>query len=286
MSHMSPDIAEHQFGLDAFRDFEHRGWETLATPYHQVWGHVTGAFVPPLLAALGSIEHRDLLDVATGPGYVARDARKLGATVTAIDFSAAMIRQASRLHPFIRFEVGDAHSLRFPDGSFDAVVSNFGMQHFSDPGRVLSEFARVLRPGGICAFTIWAGNDVNCAGDVLDRALALEAEGQTAVPAGPDYHQLTDADARRGLLRHAGFEECRQASSLATLPWSLNHVDDLFNAEIQGSVRSGARLREQTAEAQARIRTSMAAMIAERFSIEGGGYELPLAAHIVVGRLS
>lgn len=47
------------------------------------------------------------------------------------------------------FELGDAHRLPFPDAAFDALVCVRVMHNFADPGAILREFARVLRPGGV-----------------------------------------------------------------------------------------------------------------------------------------
>jgi ubiquinone/menaquinone biosynthesis C-methylase UbiE len=48
----------------------------------------------------------------------------------------------------LEFVLGDAHALPFPDGSLDAIVCVRVAHHFADPGRVFTEFGRVLRPGG------------------------------------------------------------------------------------------------------------------------------------------
>jgi len=50
--------------------------------------------------------------------------------------------------------VEDAQALSFSDRSFDAVLCNLGLMFFSDPGRGLSEFHRVLRPGGRTAVSV------------------------------------------------------------------------------------------------------------------------------------
>ena len=74
--------------------------------------------------------------------------------ITGIDISEPMIARARERaktgrYPFVKeLAVMDAHSLAYPDASFDCVVAQFVITLVEDPERVLSECARVLRPGG------------------------------------------------------------------------------------------------------------------------------------------
>ena len=74
--------------------------------------------------------------------------------ITGIDISEPMIakareRAASSAYPFVKdLRVMDAHNLTFPDASFDCVVGQFVITLVENPERVLSECARVARPGG------------------------------------------------------------------------------------------------------------------------------------------
>src|SRR5690349_12071645 len=113
---------------EAFREFELRGWsdEHTANEYLDTFGLVTAQAIPALLEAAGAGPGVPLLDVATGPGYIANSAAAKGAIVTGIDFSPAMVEIAKRLYPSITFRIGDAQALDFPDGSFDAVIAAYG----------------------------------------------------------------------------------------------------------------------------------------------------------------
>lgn len=93
----------------------------------------------------------DVLDVASGPGNVARELIASGArTVTALDLSWNMLAEgAGRGVPDVTWVNGDAQALPFPDASFDAVTISFGLRNVPDPRRALAEFARVTRAGGV-----------------------------------------------------------------------------------------------------------------------------------------
>src|SRR5262245_12055875 len=111
---------------DDFARFEHEGWQGVADKYDSVWSPLTRQFIPSLLTDAGVSEGMSTLDVACGPGYVSAAVKQIGAVPTGIDFSDKMIAIAKRMFPHIRFSHGDAHDLRFDDGSFDRVVMNFG----------------------------------------------------------------------------------------------------------------------------------------------------------------
>lgn len=94
-----------------------------------------------------------ILDVATGTGKLARELVGTGAAVVALDFSWNMIaagvdgdRRAGL--PPLTWLNGDGTALPFPDGSFDGLTISFGLRNLPDPRAGLTEFARVVKPGG------------------------------------------------------------------------------------------------------------------------------------------
>jgi ArsR family transcriptional regulator len=93
----------------------------------------------------------DVLDVGAGDGFVAGLVAARARSVTCFDRSERMIDAArARLagSDNVRFVAGDMHALPFPAESFDEVALFNVLTYSEDPGRVLSEAARVLRPGG------------------------------------------------------------------------------------------------------------------------------------------
>src|SRR3954454_16932756 len=142
--------------LDAFDAFEAAGWEEKAAAYERFFGAIAGRVVEPLLAAACVGVGTRVLDVATGPGWVAAQAAERGASVVGVDVAEAMIARARSAHPELDFRRADAQELPFADASFDAVVGNLAVMHLARPERAVVEFARVLRPGGRLALTVWA----------------------------------------------------------------------------------------------------------------------------------
>src|SRR5437762_643502 len=116
---------------EAFREFEHDGWQRAAEHYVDAFGAVTARAAGPLLDAVAAGSATELLDVATGPGFVAAEAASRGARVIGVDFSSAMIAAAGRRYHDILFREGDAEALAFDGDTFDAVVMNFGLLHLA-----------------------------------------------------------------------------------------------------------------------------------------------------------
>src|SRR4051794_39514329 len=119
--------------VENFRAFEHAGWVNVPRQYHESWGALTSQSIPALLDAAGAGSGVKLLDIATGPGYVAGAAAERGAKVVAVDFSSAMIAQARQIYPDVDFREGDAENLPFAVETFDAAVMNFGILHLARP---------------------------------------------------------------------------------------------------------------------------------------------------------
>jgi ubiquinone/menaquinone biosynthesis C-methylase UbiE len=134
--------------------------DEAAAEYDRAFAHVTAYFMPFLLRAAHLAPGMRVLDIATGTGLSAEAALDaVGPTghVTAADISPAMTAMArARIGhaPNVSVSVEDGQALSFPDESFDAVLCNLGLMFFPDPVLGLSEFRRVLRPGGRVAVSV------------------------------------------------------------------------------------------------------------------------------------
>jgi ubiquinone/menaquinone biosynthesis C-methylase UbiE len=146
-------ITEQQ--IQAFKDFEKTGWGKQAEHYNDLFGQVTRQAVAAMLSAIALRPGARLLDVATGPGYVAAEATRQGADATGTDIASEMIEEARSRFAATKYEIADAEHLQYADASFDAVTCAFGMLHFPRPGKAVAEAFRVLRPNGRFAFTVW-----------------------------------------------------------------------------------------------------------------------------------
>jgi ubiquinone/menaquinone biosynthesis C-methylase UbiE len=96
-------------------------------------------------------KRKDVLELATGPGMIARHIASLANHVVATDFAPKMIETARKAKnpENVCFEVADATSLRFMDKSFDVVVIANALHIIPNPEKALAEIRRVLKDDGV-----------------------------------------------------------------------------------------------------------------------------------------
>jgi SAM-dependent methyltransferase len=238
----------------AFNAFERAGWsdEGVALTYAGGFSSITPRAAAPLLDSAKVGSGSQLLDVATGPGYVAAAASKRGALVVGVDYSPAMVAIARKSYPGIDFREGDAELLQFKDNSFDAVTNAFGLLHMGNPEQALKEAFRVLRSGGRIAFSVWATPDKAVVFGITQAA--VQAHGTLAVPLpeGPSFFRFSDHGQSRDALAAAGFVD----PTVVELPliWQLQSADDLMTGLEGGTVRSRGLLQSQSSQSLAKIR--------------------------------
>lgn len=267
---------------NAFRDFEHAGWDTdaVANAYHRHLGELTSGCIPELIRSIEVKAGDKVLDVACGAGYVAAAVRERGADAAGVDFSAAQVRLAQQTYPDIRFIEGDAENLPFADGEFDAVLNAFGLPHVPNPERAVAEAYRVLKPAGRFAYASWC-DATKCVGfSMVYDAIRTHGSLEVGLPPGPNFFGYGDLEYASELLCRAGFSDV--SSTEIPLVWRVSSPDRVLEAISSGTVRAAAVLDRQNPESLAKIKQ----YLRERVSSfeQNGTYAIPTPALVVGAR--
>jgi SAM-dependent methyltransferase len=140
--------------FEAFKAAQKQGWAHFAP-----LAMLTTSAAARLVKFAGVQAGQRVLDVACGTGVVAVTAARLGAKTNGLDLTPELLEQARENSKVAGVEVdwreGDVEQLPFGDGSFDVVMSQFGHIFAPRPSLAIAEMLRVLKPGGIIAFSTW-----------------------------------------------------------------------------------------------------------------------------------
>ena len=152
-------------------------------------------FAELLLDEVGISAGLEVLDVACGPGTVSRRvSTRLGPSgrVTGCDLSAAMLEVAAAKPALddaapITYRLCPADALDVPDGAFDVVLCQQGLQFFPDRLGAIGEMRRALKPGGRAGVAVWCAIEENPFWDALAGAVGqiLGKEAEIGFRSGP-----------------------------------------------------------------------------------------------------
>jgi ubiquinone/menaquinone biosynthesis C-methylase UbiE len=180
--------------------------------------------------------HERVLDVGCGAGAALSPAAERAGSAVGVEISPAMAERARAAAPGAEVHVGDATSLDFDDGSFDVVLSSFTVFFMPDPTVALTEWRRVLGPGGRIVLSTWAAGDPRWEFErQIRRGYLGEIDPAVLQELGKGIQLLErfgDADKVAGELRTAGFDAIEQTeeridfvfpSEQAWWDWNWSH---------------------------------------------------------------
>lgn len=212
-------------------------WDDFSRDYEEMAEPNTSRFAFALAGRLGIAPGEQVIDIGCGPGALALHVDALGAEVTAIDHSPAMVARlrarAAQAGRSIAAEAMDGQALSFPDASFDVALSAFGIFLFPDNQAGLAEAVRVVRPGGRLGIATWQGRFGAGPSLLLHRAYAdMFPDRPIAFPsesaaAWGDPLVLRHALEAAG-LRETAVEEHRLDWTFPSRDWIARQAENLF----------------------------------------------------------
>ncbi len=260
---------------NTFDGHERRHWAGRATAYEGSFAALCAAPAEELLDAAGVTAGSRVLDVGTGTGTVAALACARRAAVTAVDAEPSMVESARRRAPVARVGLAALPQLPFRDGSFDAAVANFVLNHVGDPAAALTELRRIVAPGGRIAVTIWPYPPPTAQqlwGRIFDAAGVQRATDLPRLAPEMDFPRTPEG--LSGLLRRAGLEDIRSE----VLTWThRTDVEAWWSGPANGLGSPGVLLQRQDPSTVTRIRHHYE-RLTEPYRTPDGRLALPTAA--------
>lgn len=210
-------VSETPAESDPSHDWREAGdaWGHAADEWSCLYEHYAFEVITAMFTRLRVGQGRRLLDMACGAGMAIRHAESMGAAVSGIDASAALIDVARIRNPGCDLRVGSMFELPWRAGEFDAVVSVNGI--WGGCEQALAEAHRVLRPGGLIGISFWGS------GPPMDLRACFKAYARHAPPTHFDSMKRLNNIAHDGvaeaMLTDAGFAVVESGRRISTLEW-------------------------------------------------------------------
>ena len=191
MSELTDHAARNRAAWDAYAaEYQSKHGDQLERSGGTAWG--VWQLPEAELQILGDVAGLDVLELGCGAAQWAIALRRAGARVTGLDNSAGQLEHARAAAAAAGVELdlvhASAEAVPRPDASFDVVFCDHGAMSFADPHRTVPEVARLLRPGGLLAFSHYtAFADAHW-------LLTDDAPGERLVLDYPGLHRYEDED--------------------------------------------------------------------------------------------
>jgi ubiquinone/menaquinone biosynthesis C-methylase UbiE len=251
---------------------------TFAAPaesYDRYMGRYSRRLAPLLADFAGVAQGMRVLDVGCGPGALTEHlAGRVGAEeVAAVDPSESFAQACAARVPGADVRAAGGERLPWPDGEFDAVLSQLVVNFMADPARGVSEMRRVARPGGVAAACVWDHERMEMLRTFWDSALVLDPEAPTEAR----QMRFGTPDELRDLWTEAGFDEVATDSLEVTERYES--FDDYWKPFTAGVGPGGAYCVSLDDAARDALREECR----RRLGDPAGGFSLPARAWAVRG---
>ena len=212
-----------------------------------------------------------VLEVGCGSGVFLRAAADLGARVSGLDASSALLELARARVPEADLHLGDLQFLPFADDAFDGVVGFNSFFFASDMVAALREAGRVAVPGGTVVIQVW-GRHGTCDLDAIKPIVRPFFPGYD--PSAPPPPDLAEPGALEGVATAAGLTP-REAFDVA---WEYVYED---GGALSRSLLSAGGVGDAAGDREPEVRAALIDVLAP-FRTPGGGYRLENTWHVLL----
>ena len=256
-------------------------WEKHREIIRQMFAPVTDALVADAQIA----SRQSVLDVATGPGEPALTIASLigpQGKIVGVDpideMVAAARREANRLElNNVQFDVAFADHLPFPNDTFDAVISRFGVMFFPSPVEGICEMLRVLKPGQKMALAVWHFAERNPFHYLLSRVVDRYVAPTPLEPDARDAFRFAAPGKLLKILNEAGVSAPTERLFQFTMHASTS-LEDFFALRLEVS----EKLREKFSMLSPHQKVELKREALEAISQYSTGSEICLPAEVLI----
>ena len=207
------------------RRVQRYGWDRAAEAYESSWKSQLEPAQTRMLEMAELTLGERVLDTACGTGLVTLRAASAVASdgeVIGTDISETMVAAATEIArkqeaSNVRYERGEAERIKFNDEMFDVVLCGLGMMYVPSPPDALTEFRRVLKPGGRASISVWGARG-NCGWAEIFPIVDSRVQSEVC----PAFFQVGTGDTLRLLMETAGFRDV----SVDRLSTSLHYASN------------------------------------------------------------
>ena len=259
--------------LELIRDNQKEAWNKIA-PGWKKWDTLTMDFLKPMgneiIRLLDPKDNELILDIGAGTGEPGLTIATMitGGKVIITDLSEEMIAIAEEnamLRGIQNIEtlVCDVSEIPFADNTFDAVSCRFGFMFFPDMLLAVKEMARVLKPGGRVATSVWNAPDKNFWVTAIMSSINKNIQMPAAIPGAPGMFRCASKDLMTDLFSQAGLKNIIKTEIYGKLNCGDAEGYWNFMNEVAGPV--AAALAKVDAETKATIKAEVIGSVNEKY---------------------
>ncbi|MGK2861516.1 MAG: class I SAM-dependent methyltransferase [Chitinophagaceae bacterium] len=259
--------------LEEIRDQQKQSWNKFSAGWKK-WDNLTMEFLNPLgeaiIKKIKPSGNDKILDIAAGTGEPGLTIASMldGGNVVLTDVAQDMLEIAKenaqrRGIGNIETRVCDVSELPFDDNSFDAISCRFGFMFFPDMQIAANEMARVLKPGGRLATSVWNVPEKNFWVTAMMGTIKKNMDLPQPSPGAPGMFRCSPPGLMRGIFEKAGFKNVSEQEVATKL--NAGTIDTYWNMMTEVGAPIVAALSQADDEIRRRIKTQVFELLKEKY---------------------